>query len=316
MSNANIQAQSPSLMTFSGASVQHLTSLASTTPMAAFSGAWATIDLQPDVFVPQRFTVGVVVQTPGDRLHFKLLDDFKKFECLYQEHFPQKSVGELLAYAEVALRHAVQGKTAIPEIRFDTHCLTLSQPGFTSGEDRDSTVERLFREVVVMAPTKKRKVNNFESLDTPGARALVNEELKRIAGIDFEKFVVAEKQGLLLDDSEGRKHWLDLNLLTAKSCGSVTSAAFKSVQAVEMNLLKASLDLTTYRRIRDFDSIGLFLLLPDENAIEPKEFKRIEEVIGQHEWKLERDGFRVTSMPDTALLAQEIYDWAKPDLAH
>jgi hypothetical protein len=58
-----------------------------------------------------------------------------------------------------------------------------------------------------------------------------------------------------------------------------------------MNLLKASLDLTTYRRIRDFDSIGLFLLLPDANTIEPKEYKRIEEVIDQYEWKLERDGY-------------------------
>jgi len=132
--------------------------------------------------------------------------------------------------------------------------------------------------------------------------------------MDFEKFVVAEKQGLLLDDPDGHKHWLDLNLLTTKSCGSVTSAAYKSAQTVEMNLLKASLDLTTYRRIRDFDSIGLFLLLPNADNIDPKEYKRIEEVIDQHEWKLERDGFRVTSMPETTLLAQEIYDWAKPNL--
>ena len=61
-------------------------------------------------------------------------------------------------------------------------------------------------------------------------------------------------------------------------------------------------------RKRDFDSIGPFLLLPDAAPIEPKEYKHIEEVIDQHEWKLARDGFRVTSMPDTALLANEIYD--------
>jgi len=314
MSNAITSAQSPSIITFSNGSAEHLSRLASPTPRASFSGAWTTVELQPDVFVPQRFTIGVVVQTPGDRLHFKLLDDFKKFECLYHEHFPQKSVRELLAYAEEALRHAVQARTPIPEVRFDTHCLMLAQPSFTSGEDRESTVERLFHEVVVMAPSAKKKVNDFESIDTPRARALVNAELKRIAGMDFEKFVVAEKQGLLLDDPDGHKHWLDLNLLTTKSCGSVTSAAYKSAQTVEMNLLKASLDLTTYRRVRDFDSIGLFLLLPNADNIDPKEYKRIEEVIDQHEWKLERDGFRVTSMPDTTLLAQEIYDWAKPNL--
>ena len=315
MNNATTLVQSPSIITFTDESFNHLIRQASSTPIATFSGAWSTVELQPDVFVPQRFTVGIVVQTPGDRLHFKLLDNFKKFESLYHEHFPQKSVRELLAYAEEALRHAVRKKTAIPEITFDTHCLTLTPPGFTSGEDWESTVERLFNEVVVMAPSEKRKASNFQSIDTPHARALVNEELKKIAGIDFEKIVVEGIQGLLINDKD-RKHWLDLNLRTARSCGSVISAAYKYVQSVEMNLLKASLDLTTYRRIHDFDSIGLFLLLPDENAIDPKEFKRIEEVIDQHEWKLVRDGFRVTSMPDTAMLAREIYEWAKPTLAH
>ena len=313
MSNINVSSVGSS-NSFVGASADHLSKFALPTPQAGFAGAWSTIELQPDVFVPQRFTVGVVVQTAGNRLHFKLLDDFKKFECLYHERFPQKSVSEILAYAEGALRMAVQNKTSIPEISFETHCLTLSPPTFTSGADQESTVERLFGEVVVMAPTNRRKTRNFESIDTPRARALVNQELKRICGLDFDKFVVPEKQGMLLDDPDGRKHWLDLNLLTAKSCGSVTSAAYKSVQSVEMNLLKASLDLTTYRRIRNFDSIGLFLLLPNESDVEPKEYKRIEEVIGQHEWKLEQDGFRVTSMPDTALLAKEIYDWAKPNI--
>ena len=103
MSNATTPAQSPSIITFTNGSAEHLIRLASPTPRTSFSGAWATVELQPDVFVPQRFTIGIVVQTPGDRLHFKLLDDFKKFECLYHDHFPQKSVRELLAYAAAGL---------------------------------------------------------------------------------------------------------------------------------------------------------------------------------------------------------------------
>ena len=60
------------------------------------------------------------------------------------------------------------------------------------------------------------------------------------------------------------------------------------------------------------DSIGLFLLMPDAALMEPKEFKRIEEVIEEHEWKLERDGFRVTSMASVVDLAKDIYEWAVP----
>lgn len=307
------QSENPLFAAFGSGVSDHLTRFAATTPKPEFSGAWTTVELQPDAFVPQRFTVGVVVQTPNDRLHFKLLDDFKKFECLYRDQFPQKSARELLAYAEVALRRAVKDRTAIPEIFFDTHCLTLASPSFTSGDDIETTVERLFSEVVVMAPTAKRKSSEFESIDTPHARALVNAELKKIAGMNFERIVTPDNQGILLDH-EGIKHFLDLNLLTAKACGSVTSAVYKTAQTVEINLLKSSRDLTTYSRVRGMDSIGLFLLMPDSSSMDPKEFKRIVEVIDEHEWKLERDGFRVTSMDTASDLAKDIYEWAIPSL--
>lgn len=294
-------------------STEHMSQFALATPKPEFTGAWATLELQPDIFVPQRFTIGVVVQSPGDRLHFKLLDDFKKFECLYQERFPQKSVRELLAYAEEALRRAVQSNTAIPEVQFDTNCLMLAAPQFTSGNDRESSVERLFSEVVVMAPSGKRKASEFQSIDTQQARELVNRELKQIAQMDFDRIATPQRQGILLD-YEGTKHFLDLNLITTRACGSVTSAVYKTAQSVEMNLLKSSRDLTTYSRIRKMDDIGLFLLMPEAGAVEPKEFKHIEAVIEEHEWKLERDGFRVVSLPSPLALAREIYDWAKPTM--
>lgn len=300
---------------FSGAGdPSHMTRFAVSTPKPGFSGAWSTIELQPDIFAPQRFTVGVAVQSPGDRLHFKLIDDFKKFECLYQDRFPQKSVRELLAYAEQALRASSQAKVQIPEIAFGTNCLTLSPPHFTSGEDCEATVERLFSEVVVMSRAVGKKSKEFTSMDTPAVRNLVNIELKRIAQMDYEHIVRPDNQGLLLD-YEGDKHFLDLNLLTRGACGSVTSAVYKTAPSVELNLLKSSRDLTTYSRVRSIDNIGLFLLLPDEGLLEAKDYKKIIEVIDEHEWKLERDGFRVVSLASPADLATEIYDWAKPTCA-
>lgn len=288
-----------------------LSRFAAPTPKPNFAGAWATIELQPDIFAPQRFTVGVAVQSPGERVHFKLIDDFKKFECIYKESFPQKSVRELMAYAEEALRASTQAKTQIPEIRFATNCLTMSAPQFTSGNDREATVERLFSEVVVMARSGTRKSKEFASIDTPEARKLVNLELKRIAQMDYERIVRPDNQGLLLEH-EGSKHFLDLNLVTRGACGSVTSAVYKTAPSVELNLLKSSRDLTTYSRVRNIDNIGLFLLLPEEGLLESKDYNKITEVIEEHEWKLERDGFRVVSMSSPAELASEIYDWAKP----
>ncbi|MFL9908280.1 hypothetical protein PQR75_01865 [Paraburkholderia fungorum] len=294
---------------------QHLLRLAQEIPSPGFSGFWSTLELQPDVFVPQSFSVGIVVQPEGDRLHFKLLDDFKKFECIYGDRFPQRSIREVMTYAEEALRLAAQSRKSVSAISLDTDVLRLSEPKYTSGEDCEATIERLFDEVIVMAPHAKRKGREFLSIDTPRARALVNQELKRIAQMDFEKIVVpgASTTGMLVDDG-GARHHLDFNLRTAHACGSVVSAVYKSHISVELNLLKSSRDLTTYARIKSLRDTGLFLLLPDEQLLGPKEYKHIVDTIDEQAWKLERDGFRVVSLSSEAQLAQEIYDWALPTI--
>jgi len=48
--------------------------------------------------------------------------------------------------------------------------------------------------------------------------------------------------------------------------------------------------------------------------IEPKDYKRIEAVIDEYEWKREQDGFRVVSLASPSDLAKEIYNWAKPTI--
>jgi hypothetical protein len=285
------------------------------TPKPDFSGWWSYIEFQPDIFSPQRFPVGVVVQADDERLHFKLLDDFKKFECVYPEGFSHSSAKALMAYVYRVLQEAINAKSPLSQILFDSHVLSLSRPVHTSGRDHEAVVDRLFIEVVAMLPSSVKKVREFESIDTTTARKLVNEKLKEIAGIDFERFVMVEHQGLLVSGDGNERHHLDLNLITPKSCGAVASAVYKSQQSVEMNLLKAGLDLKTCRQIKNLETAGLFLLTPNPSLMEPREYRRIEETIGEHEWKLERDGFRFVSLQEPADLAREIYEWAKPALA-
>lgn len=296
-----------------GTDFSHLQSIAVKPKAPEFVGVWSTIELQPDIFAPQRFTVGVAVQSHGERMHFKLLDDVKKFECVYNDQFPSKSLREILAYAEETLRNAVQSKAAISDVIFHTSSLALSTPQFTSGEDQEATVERLFADVVVMAKKNERRGSEFESIDTARARQLVNTKLKQIAQMDYELIVNPNNQGVLLEE-DGIQHYLDLNLRTRSACGSVMSAVYKSHQSVELNLLKSSRDLTTYSRIKQVNDIGLFLLLPEPESMGSKDYKRIEDVIDSYEWKLEQDGFRVVSLTSPDDLAQEIYDWAKPTL--
>lgn len=287
---------------------------AKSTPKPEFSGWWSFIELQPDIFSPQRFPIGVIVQGDGERLHYKLLKDFKKFDCVYPEGFSHSSAKGLMAYAYEVLQAAITTKTPLSEIRFDSYALALSRPTHTSGRDREATVERLFSEAVAMAPSTIKKGREFESIDTATARQMVNEHLKTIAALDFERFVLVDHPGLLIPGEQGIRHHLDLNLLTHRGCGAVISAVYKSYQTVEMNLLKASLDLKTCRAYKKLESVGLFLLMPNPDSMERREFRRIEEAIDDHEWKLEQDGFQVVTLENPRALAVEVYEWARPAL--
>lgn len=156
---------------------------AKATPKPGFSGWWSYIEFQPDIFSPQRFPIGVVVQADDERLYFKLLDDFKKFDCVYPEGFPHSSAKALMAYAYGVLQAAIKEKTPLSQILFDSHVLSLSRPVHTSGSDREAAVERLFSDVVAMVPSNVKKVREFASIDTAAARKLVNEKLKEIAAM-------------------------------------------------------------------------------------------------------------------------------------
>ncbi|MDR5882021.1 hypothetical protein [Caballeronia sp. LZ032] len=277
---------------------EHLARLATATVKPSFSGIWGTVELQPDVFIPQRFSVGVIVQPEGKALKFKLLEDYKSFECVYGEAFPRRAFREIMTHVEETLHRAARHQTAMNAVTFGSATLQVSAPAYTSGDDVESTVDRLFQEVVVMAPKVKAARRGFASLDTSRVRALVNEELKRIAHLDYEKFVLGTESGSgeFVDD-RGVQHFLDFNLKTGTACGSVVSAVHKNASTVEFNVLKSSRDLTTYSRIRNLKDTGLFLLLPDKQQLEAREYKSILDVIEEQAWKLKRDGFRVVSLP-------------------
>ncbi len=279
----------------------------------SFVGRWSTVELQPDVFVPQHFSVGVVVQSANDRLHFHLLGEFKKFECIYGDRLSSKLISEMLEHAEAVLREAVQSKISLETVDFGSANLYLSEPCRTGGETAEEIIDRLYKDVIVLEPQAQKKIQQFETLDTATVRQLVNQALKKIALNDFERIVLDTKGGVIIPDGN-RNHYLDVNLRTKNACGSVVSAVYKTVQNIEMNLLRANLDLVTFAKLQKIEEKGVFLMLPERHSLDKAEWERVENVVGEHSWKLERDGFRVVGLDTATELAQEIYEWAKPTL--
>jgi hypothetical protein len=275
----------------------------------AFKGQWSTIEFRPDLFVPQAFTIGVIVQADDGSLRFALLENYKKFECVYGENFPKREMSDLMHRAHSTMSKLAQDKADINLIRFDSPNLFTSSPSFTSGSSIEAVLERLYRDIVVMHPTGRDTAGITDDfISTARARELVNTELKRIAGMDYERIIVPQDEQYFLD-STGYMHRIDVGLVTPRGCGSIVSAAYRSQQSIEINLLRASSEVGTFAKLKNLAGRSIFVLGPDHRPND-----EVSAFIGEQLWKLENAGFRVSEFPTPAEVARDIYEWASPNL--
>jgi hypothetical protein len=288
----------------------HLAQHAAAVSRAVFEGTWATIELQPDPFARQRFTVGVAVAAMDGSFSFRLLDDLVKFECLYGRD-DVAEVANLVEAAEQGLLRAQRNKVALKDVPFDSSAVMLGDLWTTSGASQDVVLNRLYFDVVPFIPREERKSRDFVTLDNSAVRRLVNEELKRIAGLDFER-ITTEPERAVRDQSTGEAHWLEFNLEPEGTAGNVISAVYKTPTTIELNFLRASRDLSTYAKLKKLAGrqLGLFIMLPTRGSMPKTDFDRVENILGEQSWNLEQQGFRVAAHDAAAPLAQEVWDWA------
>lgn len=287
----------------------HLRSKMTDIPAAAFKGLWATVDLQPNMFSPQRFAIGVLVGHPSGAFFYRMLSDLSKFECVYGRK-ASSWIRPLYDSAEYAVARAQKEKLTIDAIQFESPSISISKPWPTSGKSAEQVLSRLFAEVVAMEPTDEKQSRDFVTLDNEQVRHLVNEEIKRIAGLRYEHIVVAPNHVVPADDASDA-HVLDFNLRTTRGAGSVLSAVYKTPSTVELNLLRASRDLSTYRKIRSVDDLALFIMSGKKEQFESAEYARLNDLLDEQSWCLEKQGFKVVTFDEPLPIAKSIVEWAE-----
>ena len=290
--------------------IAHLRTHMAKTAVPPFSGMWGTVDLQPDLFSPQRFCVGVVVAPSGEGpMEFRLISDATKFECLYNRTVASQ-MRLLLKSAEQSLHRAARVACRFDGIEFNSDNLCIAGPFPTSGASQEAVVARLFSEVVAMEPSQEERApRDFISIDTAQVRLLVANEIKRIGGTLYERVAVSEAETLIVDET-GTTHELDLNLRTAMGVGSVVSAVYRTPNTIELNLLRSSRDLATYARIREVRDVAMFIMSAQRHQFVPSEYERISELLDEQSWRLENQGFRVTVFDDPKAIATDVLEWA------
>lgn len=130
----------------------HLLSLAVSVPPTAVKCLWSRIELQPDIFVSQAFTVGIAVKQENGPIHYRMLNDFRKIRSIYGARFGSEVIAELTAHTKEVFLLANTLQASLSEVEFLTNFLRLSAPFYSSGDSIDEILNRLYAEMVVVDP--------------------------------------------------------------------------------------------------------------------------------------------------------------------
>lgn len=268
-----------------------------------FQGLWSAVQWQPDLAIPQKFLVGIVVAGQGEKA-FLVMDEPMRLECFFKPALLANDFKLVMSLARSTLHEA---DLALGTPVFPSANLTASMARNIRGNSAKDLCEYLFSRMVMAAQPDTSRPTGFDSIDTRKVRTLVNQAIKKQAGMLFER-IVREKSEFI------DKHELDVNLLPTYGVGSVLSGWYKSPQSIMMNMLTASQDINAYAAGRnDKQSRAMFIMAPSANAqIPKKDLKLIDRTISEQEWKLERAGFTVVTRDNAEELAHDVLEWAHP----
>lgn len=268
-----------------------------------FTGHWQVIYWQPDLFIPQRFAVGIRVASSDGNSAFRLMDKPGRIECFFNPTPIKSKFSALMALVRPCF---ATGDTPI----LPTPHVILGEMNFVRGPDADSIADRLFFENIQAArPRTDREASDTLGPDTEQTRISLSGFLKQITGLDYSRIV--REQGQVLSE-----HYLDVTLAPDNGAGSVISVCYKSPNTIEMKMLRAAQDINAYATSLGRKKKALFLLEPSEDiALPSKERLAIDQLIGNECWKLEQAGFDTPRNTRIPAMARDIQEWATPLLA-
>ena len=126
----------------------HLRAHLAKVPEPAFKGLWCTVELQPDLFARQKFSVGIVVTDEQAVVQSAcMVEDLKALSGVYPADVLQHLEHDLASAART-LKAAKRKKTHMCMVGFDTERLSTTDLWATAGESAEKIAQRLLEETV------------------------------------------------------------------------------------------------------------------------------------------------------------------------
>lgn len=270
-------------------------------------GHWFNIRLCPDLATGELLNVGVGFIGPDGQLVTKLLDRFEGFQYLYRGRLAADDISFMMRTIRASLPRQLAPQqlpvTASPHVAY-------SDLKFASGDDAQSIVDGLYHETVTLARAGKLADGSKRvepAVGTAAARKLVFAELRRLDHW-ADRFIFEEAEWLIQE--EGGRRALDMPIRAADFFGNIISAGYRDKQTLELNLLKAEVDMSTAKRLFPRNRGGLFILRPEDRTLPERQQQDIDNVLDMVEWRsrLEKVHFILEREPKE--LAEQILAWA------
>lgn len=248
---------------------------------ASFVGYWQRVSWIPDIKSGELFNIGVVVIGDDGTSKIKLLDDFKRLNCLFDGKLDQSIK---------FINQTVQNSFPFEESPFRN--VILSEKMRTKGGSIDQCLDRLFGAVVSLAVPKEDKSDKEKYTGVTQEKFLEvirNEAKHRMDAFVFHSYFTESSMFMDGEDS----HFLRVPI-NGRKLASLASCCYATPDTAENKLKDALVDLSVAANLADNKEKPkrIFALLPsDELAKYNKEaFNKIYNVVDEIHWKANKVG--------------------------
>ncbi len=263
---------------------------------------WFNIQLTPDLASGETLNIGVATINPSGHINTKMLDYFDRLECLFHKSFTDE-VKFIIKIIEHELKSG--NTSAIPVAN-----VSYTPARYAAGNDENQVLNTLYKTTVTLASfPKEPQKREFRPASNEEIRAIIFNKIKQNIGLSAS--FLAQSPMYNIDDGNS-SHQLDLPLQGFGLLGSIVSAVYKSTDRIEMNILRAIVDLDIAARIHPKDRLGLFVCKPkiDKNFTQDNA-NAIDNLFDQADWKAKKRGITFAADDNTGRLADNITEWAE-----
>lgn len=271
-------------------------------------GEWSLVQWNPDVATEEFLNIGVALRH-GGRDYFKMLDNFSRLTCLYDE----KTSQHLQDVIELSLE-------SFENNFFDfSDQIRLIHKGLAKGTDEHQILERLYNRSVTLGKVreeKKKKRSEFLIIKNDFFLTRTSKKLRQKLNKSDELKGLLD---LFPENSYINKDGSDLYvpIRSQRSYGSLVSVVSNNIDTINSNYLTLATDLFTAAQI-DKKQPNFFVLKPSATELQKLDDRKADDVgeaLDKLDFKFKKCGFNIESADSEEELNDRMITWMKQEAA-